>query len=35
MDDEALVRAARKGDREAYGRLVARYARAVIARQYG
>lgn len=35
MEDEALVRAARRGDREAYGRLVARYARAVLARQYG
>lgn len=34
MDEEALVRAARKGDREAYGSLVGRYVRAVTARAY-
>ena len=35
MDDETLVHAARKGDRRAFDLLVARYARAVVARQYG
>jgi RNA polymerase sigma-70 factor, ECF subfamily len=33
MDDETLVHAARKGDRQAFDTLVGRYARAVIARQ--
>ena len=35
MEEEALVRAARRGDREAFGRLVGRYSRAVVARQLG
>jgi DNA-directed RNA polymerase specialized sigma24 family protein len=35
MDEEGLVRAARRGDREAFGRLVERYSRAVLARQLG
>ena len=35
MEEEALVRAARRGDREAFGRLVERYSRAVVARQLG
>lgn len=35
MDEDTLVRAAREGDRQAYGTLVERYARAVTARQYG
>ncbi len=35
MEKEALVRAARRGDREAFGRLVERYSRAVVARQMG
>jgi RNA polymerase sigma-70 factor (ECF subfamily) len=34
MDEERLVRAARRGDREAYGELVGRYSRAVLARQF-
>jgi RNA polymerase sigma-70 factor (ECF subfamily) len=33
MDEPTLVRAARKGDRGAFGELVGRYARAVLARQ--
>ena len=35
MDEETLVRAARRGDREAFGRLVERYSRAVLGRQLG
>jgi RNA polymerase sigma-70 factor (ECF subfamily) len=35
MDEEALVRAARRGDRGAFDRLVERYSRAVVARQFG
>lgn len=35
MEEEALVRAARQGDRSAFDQLVERYARAVLARQYG
>lgn len=35
MEEEALVRAARRGDRDAFGRLVERYSRAVVARQLG
>jgi len=35
MEEEGLVRAARRGDREAFGRLVERYSRAVVARQLG
>ena len=35
MDEEGLVRAARRGDAGAFGRLVERYSRAVIARHYG
>src|ERR1051325_6155826 len=35
MEEETLVRAARRGDREAFGRLVERYSRAVVARQLG
>jgi RNA polymerase sigma-70 factor (ECF subfamily) len=35
MEEEALVRAARRGDREAFDRLVERYSRAVLARQFG
>ena len=35
MDEEALVRAARRGDRPAFDRLVERYAHAVVARQFG
>jgi len=34
MSDEALVHAARKGDRIAFNTLVDRYARAVLARQF-
>jgi len=34
MDEEGLVGAARRGDREAYGTLVGRYARTVMARAY-
>lgn len=34
MDDEALVQAARRGDRIAFDTLVGRYARAVLARQF-
>jgi RNA polymerase sigma-70 factor, ECF subfamily len=35
MEEEALVRAARRGERGAFDRLVERYARAVLARQFG
>lgn len=35
MDEEGLVRAARRGDGAAFGQLVGRYSRAVLARQYG
>ena len=35
MEEETLVRAARRGDRAAFDRLVERYAHAVVARQYG
>ena len=35
MDEETLVRAARRGDRNAFDRLVERYSHAVVARQYG
>src|SRR5436190_20197837 len=35
MEEEALVRAARRGDRGAFDRLVERYARAVVTRQFG
>jgi len=35
MDEEGLVPAARKGDRDAFARLVGRYSRAVLARQFG
>jgi RNA polymerase sigma-70 factor (ECF subfamily) len=35
MEEDALVRAARRGDREAFDRLVERYSRAVVARQFG
>ena len=35
MEEEALVRAARRGERAAFDRLVERYARAVLARQFG
>jgi RNA polymerase sigma-70 factor, ECF subfamily len=35
MDEETLVRAARRGDRTAFDRLVERYAHAVVARQFG
>jgi RNA polymerase sigma-70 factor (ECF subfamily) len=35
MDEETLVRAARRGDRAAFDRLVERYAHAVVARQFG
>ncbi len=35
MDEEGLVRTARKGDGSAFGALVGRYSRAVVARQYG
>lgn len=35
MEEEALVRAARRGDRAAFDRLVERYAHAVVARQFG
>lgn len=34
MDDATLVHAARKGDRIAFDTLVARYSRAVLARQF-
>jgi RNA polymerase sigma factor (sigma-70 family) len=34
MEEEALVRAARSGDRAAFDRLVGRYVRAVLARQF-
>lgn len=34
MDEEGLVRAARRGDGAAFGRLVERYSRAVLARQF-
>ena len=34
-EEEILVRAARKGDGPAFGALVGRYSRAVVARQYG
>ncbi|HEY0436144.1 MAG TPA: RNA polymerase sigma factor [Phenylobacterium sp.] len=34
-DEEALVQAARQGDRSSFDRLVGRYARAVLARQFG
>ncbi|HVE41096.1 MAG TPA: RNA polymerase sigma factor [Planctomycetota bacterium] len=35
MEEEALVRAARRGERAAFDRLVERYSRAVLARQFG
>src|SRR5688572_16726060 len=35
MDEETLVRAARRGDRRAFDRLVERYSHAVVARQFG
>jgi len=35
MDEETLVRAARRGDRSAFDRLVERYSHAVVARQFG
>jgi RNA polymerase sigma-70 factor, ECF subfamily len=35
MDEESLVRAARRGDRGAFDRLVERYSHAVVARQFG
>src|SRR5262245_37619648 len=35
MDEETLVRAARRGDRGAFDRLVERYSHAVVARQFG
>jgi RNA polymerase sigma-70 factor (ECF subfamily) len=35
MEEEALVEAARRGDRAAFDRLVDRYVRAVLARQFG
>ncbi|MBI3857463.1 MAG: hypothetical protein HY293_17405, partial [Planctomycetes bacterium] len=35
MEEEALVRAARRGDRASFDRLVERYAHAVVARQFG
>jgi len=35
MDEEALVQAARKGNRDAFARLAERYSRAVLGRQYG
>ena len=35
MEEEPLVRAARRGDREAFDRLVERYSHAVVARQFG
>ena len=35
MEEEALVRAARRGERAAFDRLVERYAHAVVARQFG
>jgi len=34
-EEESLVRSARKGDAAAFGALVRRYSRAVVARQYG
>jgi hypothetical protein len=34
-EEESLVRSARKGDGAAFGALVGRYSRAVVARQYG
>lgn len=34
-DEESLVQAARRGDRAAFDHLVGRYARAVLARQFG
>ena len=35
MEEETLVRAARRGDRAAFDRLVERYAHAIVARQFG
>jgi len=35
MEEEALVRAARRGDRASFDRLVERYSHAVVARQFG
>lgn len=35
MDEEPLVRAARRGEREAFDRLVERYSRVLLARQLG
>ena len=35
VDEEILVLAARKGDRDAFAELVGRYSRAVLGRQYG
>ncbi|HZE95615.1 MAG TPA: RNA polymerase sigma factor [Planctomycetota bacterium] len=35
MEEAALVLAARQGDRRAFGELVSRYSRAVVARQIG
>lgn len=35
MDEEGLVQAARKGNRDAFAELVKRYSRAVLARQFG
>jgi len=35
MDEETLVRAALRGDRSAFDRLVERYSHAVVARQFG
>jgi hypothetical protein len=35
MDEETLVRAAQKGDRQAFGKLVERYSAAAFARQFG
>ena len=34
MDEETLVHAARRGDTAAFGQIVERYSRAVLARQY-
>jgi RNA polymerase sigma-70 factor (ECF subfamily) len=34
MDEETLVRAARRGEGAAFGQLLERYSRAVLARQY-
>jgi hypothetical protein len=34
-DELDLVQGARAGDRRAFGRLVERYSRAVLARQFG